>query len=132
MSLYQITIDFGNNLDLKGKIAASLLIRKMIEHMNNEYTTKVRQVQDTRCELQIEDGSGQDLSPALRNQLENMAGAQHCDIQITCNLSGGSAAPADGAPADLRQSHPTPAHSPASAPWWARRSLSPCARRLPV
>ncbi len=98
MSLYQITIDFGNNLDLKGKIAASLLIRKMIEHMNNEYTTKVRQVQDTRCELQIEDGSGQDLSPTLRNQLENMAGAQHCDIQITCNLSGGSAAPDDGAP----------------------------------
>ena len=36
MKYYRISIDFGGDLDLKGKISASLLIRKMIERLGHE------------------------------------------------------------------------------------------------
>lgn len=114
MSLYQITIDFGSNLDLKGKISASLLIRKMIERMNNEHTTKVRQVQDTRCELEIEDSSAQDLSASLRETLTGMVGTQPCDIQITCDRS--AAAPAEGVEPPAAPIKPAAEDTPPPAP----------------
>ncbi len=112
MRLYQITIDFGQDLDLKGKISASLLIRKMIEHMNNEYTTKVRQVQDTRCELLVEDAAPEDRSGTLYQELMGMSTAQHCEIRISSTQDDCPAAPSSSAPFDP----PRHAESPAAVP----------------
>ena len=84
MRYYHVSIDFGSNLDLRAKIASSLLIRKMIEHMGNHYESKVSQLQDTHCEVTLRDASGQDISDAIRNELLAMAGEQSCDIRVTC------------------------------------------------
>lgn len=82
MKYYRITVDFGSDLDLKGKIAASLLIRKMIERLGNEYETKVNSVRDTRCEIVLKDASGQDLAERLRSELGTMTGNMACQIRV--------------------------------------------------
>ena len=103
MKYYRISIDFGGDLDLKGKISASLLIRKMIERLGHEYEIKVNSVQDTRCEIILKADALQDISDQLRSELAGMTGSMHCNIRVEqdgAEDSQGSAAPAaGGAPA---------------------------------
>ena len=76
MKYYRISIDFGGDLDLKGKISASLLIRKMIERLGNSYETKVNYVQDTRCEIILKADTVQDISGQLRSGHDRQHGLQ--------------------------------------------------------
>ena len=94
MKMYRINIDFGTDLDLKGKIAAALLIRKMIERLGNEYQTKVNTVQDTKCEVMVTDNSDADRTEHLRAQLKEMAGSTPCSIRVV--LESSDSAPAGG------------------------------------
>ena len=68
--------------DRKGKISASLLIRKMIERLSNEYETKVNSVQDTRCEIILKSDAAQDISEQLRGELAGMTGSMSCRILV--------------------------------------------------
>ena len=94
MKYYRISIDFGGDLDLKGKISASLLIRKMIERLSNEYETKVNSVQDTRCEIILKSDAAQDISEQLRGELVSMTGSMSCRILVELDDPEG----AEGAP----------------------------------
>ena len=96
MKFYRVFIDFGSDLDLKGKIAASLLIRKMIERLGNEFNIKVNTVQDTRCEIIVKDAADQDRSGQIRAMLSEMAGDMACSIRV--ELEGGTGS--TGTPAD--------------------------------
>ncbi len=87
MTLYHILIDFGGGLDLKGKISASLAIRKMIERLSNEYESRVRSVQDTKCEIDLS-SPADDLTNSLRSMLEGMAGGMNCRIEIESAAGG--------------------------------------------
>ncbi len=91
MTLYHILIDFGGGLDLKGKISASLAIRKMIERLSNEYESRVRSVQDTKCEIDLS-SPADDLTASLRSMLEGMAGGMTCRIEIE-SAAGSAEAP---------------------------------------
>ena len=82
MKYYRISIDFGGDLDLKGKISASLLIRKMIERLGNSYETKVNYVQDTRCEIVLKADTAEDISGQLRSELEGMTGSMACKVTV--------------------------------------------------
>lgn len=101
MNYYHITIDFGSNLDLKDKIAASLLIRKIIEYLGNHFESKVEALQDTHCEVVLKDVSSQDISESLRSRLLEMTGDAKCQIQIRCETSAPSG---DGASGSLEDS----------------------------
>ena len=89
MKFYRISIDFGGDLDLKGKISASLLIRKMIERLGHEYETKVNSVQDTRCEIILKTAADQDLSEQLHQELAAMTGSMSCRILVEQEGSDG-------------------------------------------
>ncbi len=90
MKYYRILINFGSDLDLKGKIAASLLIRKMIERLSHEYETRVNAVQDTRCEITLRDSADTDRSAQIREELAGMAGNMSCQIQVELERSDDS------------------------------------------
>ena len=98
MKYYRISIDFGGDLDLKGKISASLLIRKMIERLSNEYETKVNWVQDTRCEIILKSDAAQDISEQLRGELAGMTGSMSCRILVELDDPEGAEGGAGGAP----------------------------------
>ena len=98
MKYYRISIDFGGDLDLKGKISASLLIRKMIERLSNEYETKVNSVQDTRCEIILKSDAAQDISEQLRGELAGMTGSMSCRILVELDDPEGAEGGAGGAP----------------------------------
>ena len=140
MKYYRISIDFGGDLDLKGKISASLLIRKMIERLSNEYETKVNSVQDTRCEIILKSDAAQDISEQLRGELAGMTGSMSCRILVELDdrkvqrgapealrfpppprPPSGRSLSAGGIP---RRTAPrrTALLCPKSTPWWARRS----------
>ena len=107
MKYYHISIDFGSDLDLKGKIAASLLIRKMIEYLGNHYESKVESLQDTHCEVALKDVSSQDISDSLRSSLLEITGEAKCQIQISCESrtpSGGSSPDGAGGSGSLEDS----------------------------
>ena len=82
MTRYHILIEFTGALDLKGKISASLAIRKMIERLTNEYDTHVQSVQDTKCEITLRSNSPEDISGSLRSTLEGMTGGMACQISV--------------------------------------------------
>ncbi len=109
MTLYHILIDFGSGLDLNGKISASLAIRKMIERLSNEYESRVRSVQDTKCEVELS-SSANDLTGSLRSMLKDMAGGMSCHIEITSEAGADAEAPVSPAPAQ-----PIP-HKPVEQP----------------
>ena len=106
MTLYHILIDFGGGLDLKGKISASLAIRKMIERLSNEYESRVRSVQDTKCEIDLS-SPADDLTASLRSMLEGMAGGMTCRIEIE-SAAGSAEAPSVSAKAPASPARPTP------------------------
>ena len=100
MRFYRIYIDFGTDLDLKGKIAASLLIRKMIERLGNEYEMKVNSLQDTRCEIVLKAASDMDRTEQLRSELTAMTGSMPCQIRV--EAEGDAPAPAGDISADIQ------------------------------
>ena len=121
MTLYHILIDFGGGLDLKGKISASLAIRKMIERLSNEYESRVRSVQDTKCEIDLS-SPADDLTASLRSMLEGMAGGMTCRIEIE-SAAGSAEAPSVSAKAPASPARPTPHGSKeAAAPSRSQRS----------
>ena len=94
MVSYLISIDFGKNLDLQGKIASSLIIRKMIEFLGKQYKTKVRSLQDTNCVVQaVDQDSSQDNSAEIREALSEMARKMECTINIQTTTDGSDAEP---------------------------------------
>ena len=105
MKYYRISIDFGGDLDLKGKISASLLIRKMIERLGNSYETKVNYVQDTRCEIILKADTVQDISGQLRSELEGMTGSMACKVTVE---QDGDSAPSDSGTDAPAGGHTTP------------------------
>ena len=106
MTLYHILIDFGGGLDLKGKISASLAIRKMIERLSNEYESRVRSVQDTKCEIDLS-SPADDLTNSLRSMLEGMAGGMNCRIEIE-SAAGGEEGSSVFTKASASPAQPTP------------------------
>ena len=121
MTLYHILIDFGGGLDLKGKISASLAIRKMIERLSNEYESRVRSVQDTKCEIDLS-SPADDLTNSLRSMLEGMAGGMNCRIEIE-SAAGGEEGSSVFAKASASPAQPTPHGSKeAAAPSRSQRS----------
>ena len=147
MKYYRISIDFGGDLDLKGKISASLLIRKMIERLSHEYETKVNSVQDTRCEIILKADVPQDISGQLRSELEGMTGSMRCSIQVEQDGvpeepgapdSGNDSQLPPGTEESIRAEFerrktppgsPTPGRTtppwPKFTPWWGPRSSKP-------
>ena len=121
MTLYHILIDFGGGLDLKGKISASLAIRKMIERLSNEYESRVRSVQDTKCEIDLS-SPADDLTNSLRSMLEGMAGGMNCRIEIE-SAAGGEEGSSVFTKASASPAQPTPHGSKeAAAPSRSQRS----------
>ena len=99
MNYYRVTIDFGDGLDLQNKIAASLLIRKMIEALSKQFESKVNSVRDTRCLiLLMDEQSTQDRTEEIRAMLSAMTGTKECTLEVNMER-GGDAADNGDAPA---------------------------------
>ena len=93
----------------------------MIERLSNEYESRVRSVQDTKCEIDLS-SPADDLTNSLRSMLEGMAGGMNCRIEIESAAGGEEGSPVF-AKASASPAQPTP-HGPkeAAAPSRSQRS----------
>ena len=118
MNYYRVTIDFGDGLDLQNKIAASLLIRKMIEALSKQFESKVNSVRDTRCLiLLMDEQSTQDRTEEIRAMLSAMTGTKECTLEVTMERGGdavdnGDAPAAPQKPADEKKATDSGAAAP--------------------